>query len=60
MYHHQKAGESDECRVGGAVMVVGVSNVQMLHEKVYDEVLGRLKKAYKQVKIGDPLEGEGR
>jgi len=28
----------------------------ILHEKVYDEVLSRLQKAYKQVKIGDPLE----
>jgi aldehyde dehydrogenase family 7 protein A1 len=28
----------------------------ILHEKVYDEVLQRLKKAYSQVKMGDPLE----
>jgi len=28
----------------------------ILHEKVYDEVLARLKKAYAQVKIGNPLE----
>ena len=30
---------------------------QIVHEKVYDEVLERLKKAYAQVKIGDPLDG---
>jgi len=28
----------------------------ILHEKVYDEVLQRLKKAYSQIKVGDPLE----
>nr|XP_039274368.1 alpha-aminoadipic semialdehyde dehydrogenase-like [Styela clava] len=28
----------------------------IVHEKVYDQVLERLKKAYKQVRIGDPLE----
>lgn len=28
----------------------------LLHEKVYDEVLNRLKKAYTQVKSGDPLQ----
>lgn len=28
----------------------------MLHEKVYSKVLERLEKAYKQIKIGDPLE----
>merc|ERR1712136_485187 len=28
----------------------------ILHEKVYDEVLERLKKAYTQVKMGDPLQ----
>lgn len=28
----------------------------ILHEKVFDEVLGRLKKAYAQLRIGDPLE----
>ncbi|XP_023232306.1 alpha-aminoadipic semialdehyde dehydrogenase-like [Centruroides sculpturatus] len=26
------------------------------HEKVYDEVLDRLKKAYSQIRVGDPLE----
>ena len=30
---------------------------QIVHETVYDEVLERLKKAYAQVKIGDPLDG---
>ena len=30
----------------------------ILHEAVYDNVLERLKKAYQQVKVGDPLEGE--
>jgi len=30
----------------------------ILHEKVYDEVLARLKKAYGSLKIGDPLEAE--
>ena len=30
---------------------------QILHESVYDEVVTRLKKAYSQIKIGDPLEG---
>ena len=33
---------------------------QMLHEKIHDEVVERLKKAYGQVKIGDPLDGETR
>ncbi|XP_064607704.1 alpha-aminoadipic semialdehyde dehydrogenase-like [Liolophura sinensis] len=28
----------------------------ILHEKVHDEVLARLKKAYKKIRIGDPLE----
>ena len=32
--------------------------VQMLHEKVYDEVLDKLKNAYSKVPIGDPLEGK--
>lgn len=27
-----------------------------MHEKVYDEVLARLKKAYSQLRIGDPLD----
>ena len=31
---------------------------QILHEKVYDEVLEKLIKAYAQVPIGDPTEGE--
>lgn len=31
---------------------------KMLHEKVYSKVLERLEKAYKQIKIGDPLEGK--
>ena len=29
---------------------------QILHEKVYDEVVEGLKKAYSQLRIGDPLE----
>ncbi|XP_070541761.1 alpha-aminoadipic semialdehyde dehydrogenase-like [Ptychodera flava] len=28
----------------------------ILHESVYDEIVARLKKAYAQIKIGDPLE----
>ena len=32
------------------------SLLQILHDKVYDEVLQRLVKAYGQVKVGDPLE----
>ena len=31
----------------------------IVHESVYDNVLERLKKAYQQVKVGDPLEGAG-
>ena len=31
---------------------------QMLHESIHDEVLGRLKQAYSQVRIGDPLESK--
>ena len=33
-------------------------NSQILHEKIYDEVLEKLKKAYSQVRIGDPLDGK--
>ena len=48
--------------MGGAESDVGLfssmMHVQMLHEKVYSEVLERLEKAYRQVKIGDPLEGQ--
>ena len=32
--------------------------LQIVHEKIHDTVVERLKKAYAQVKIGDPLEGE--
>ena len=32
--------------------------LQMLHEKIYDDVVDRLKKAYSRVKVGDPLDGE--
>lgn len=32
---------------------------QILHEKVHDVVVERLKKAYAQLRIGDPLDGEG-
>ena len=31
---------------------------QVLHEKVHDQVVERLVKAYKQLRIGDPLEGK--
>jgi hypothetical protein len=31
--------------------------LQILHEKVHDTVVERLKKAYAQLRIGDPLEG---
>jgi aldehyde dehydrogenase family 7 protein A1 len=30
--------------------------VQIVHEKVYDEMLERLLKAYKQVKVGNAVE----
>ena len=30
---------------------------QIVHEKIHDEIVERLRKAYAQVKIGDPLEG---
>ena len=30
---------------------------QILHEKVHDEVVGRLKNAYSKIRVGDPLEG---
>lgn len=29
---------------------------KIVHEKIYDEVVERLKKAYSQLKIGDPLD----
>jgi len=29
-----------------------------VHEDIHDEVVERLKKAYTQVRIGDPLEGK--
>jgi aldehyde dehydrogenase family 7 protein A1 len=29
----------------------------ILHDKVHDEVIERLKKAYSKIRIGDPLEG---
>lgn len=32
----------------------------IVHEKVYDEVLDRLKTAYGQIRIGDPLDGESK
>ena len=33
---------------------------QVIHEKLYDEVLSKLKKAYEQVmpRMGDPLDGD--
>ena len=31
---------------------------QILHEKVHDVVVEKLKKAYAQLRIGDPLDGE--
>ena len=30
--------------------------LKIVHEKVHDEVVERLKKAYSQLKVGDPLE----
>ncbi len=30
--------------------------IKIVHESVYDEVVERLKKAYGQLRIGDPLE----
>lgn len=33
-----------------------LSLVQIVHEKVYDEMLERLLKAYKQVKVGNAVE----
>lgn len=36
---------------------IPVPTLQILHEKIHDIVVERLKKAYAQVKIGDPLEG---
>ena len=32
--------------------------MQLLHEKVYNEVLEKLKNAYSKVPIGDPMKGE--
>lgn len=31
--------------------------LQILHESIHDVIVERLKKAYSQVTIGDPLEG---
>lgn len=31
-----------------------------MHEDIHDEVVERLKKAYGQVRIGDPLEGKAK
>ena len=31
--------------------------MQTVHEDIHDDVVERLKKAYAQVRIGDPLEG---
>lgn len=31
-----------------------------MHQDIHDEVVERLKKAYGQVRIGDPLEGEAK
>ena len=30
----------------------------MLHEDIHDSVVARLKKAYSEVPIGDPMDGE--
>ncbi len=30
----------------------------MLHESVHDEVVARLKQAYSQVRVGDPLDSK--
>lgn len=32
--------------------------MQTVHEDIHDDVVERLKKAYAQVRIGDPLEGK--
>lgn len=32
--------------------------LQTVHEDIHDDVVERLKKAYAQVRIGDPLEGK--
>ena len=34
--------------------------LQTVHEDIHDEVVERLKKAYGQVRIGDPLEGKAK
>ena len=31
---------------------------QILHEKVHDEIVDKLTKAYSQLRIGDPLDGK--
>lgn len=33
-------------------------SLQVLHEKVHDQVVAGLVKAYKQLRVGDPLDGK--
>jgi acyl-CoA reductase-like NAD-dependent aldehyde dehydrogenase len=33
-----------------------LNGLQIVHEKVHDELVARLQKAYKQIKIGNPLD----
>ena len=47
-----------ENRNGLSVMCYDCVLRQILHEKVHDVVVERLKKAYAQLRIGDPLDGE--
>ena len=41
-------------------MFTEIVSFQVIHEKLYDEVLSKLKKAYEQVmpRMGDPLDGD--
>ena len=56
-------GRREGRREGDAILIyknmwtVSVICLQILHESVHDVIVERLKKAYSQVKIGDPLEG---
>ena len=35
-----------------------IDSLQIVHENIYDHVVEKLSKAYKQVRIGDPLDGK--
>ena len=61
-------GMYEQCRKGGYQRIlvhcvvpegltISVFFLQIVHASVHDEIVERLKKAYSQVKIGDPLEG---